>query len=246
MKHSLSHIRLALAIVTLALVAGPAVPRANADEWNKRTILTVNETIQVKDTVLEPGQYVMQLLNSSSDRHVVQIFNGDQSRILGTIFAIPMERPQATGDTRFTYWETPGGTAKAMHAWFYPGDTIGQEFPYPKHPHVVALLQNPAPSPSPSAAMTQPAPAPSVAPPPVEEPTSETTPSPDQTAPPTQAPVAPPATDQTPTGSADRAAEPEPAQPAELPKTGSPYPLMGISGAGLLALGGLLRLRRPA
>jgi len=251
-----------LAIVTLALAAGPAAPRANADEWNKRTILTVNQTIQVRDTVLEPGQYVLQLLNSTSDRHVVQIFNGDQSHIIDTILAIPMERPQPTGDTQFTFWETPGGTAKAMRAWFYPGDTIGQEFPYPKHPHLVALLQNPAPPLSPSAAMTQPASAPSAAPPAAEEPTPETPPAPAQTAPPAQAPAAPPAqapaappaqapaappaASQTPAGSADRASQPEPAQPAELPKTGTRYPLLGISGAALLALAGLLRLRRPA
>ena len=245
MTQSLSHIRITSALVTLGLTASLVAPRANADEWNKRTILTVNQTIQVRDTVLEPGQYVLQLLNSSSERHVVQIFNGDQSRIIGTVIAISKQRTQPTGDSQFTFWETPDGSAKAMRAWFYPGDTIGQEFPYPKHSHLVAAVENPAPSPLPAPEMTPPVPSASAAPPPAVEPSPE--PALEQSAEPAQAPApaAPPAADQTPTGSPDQA-QPEPAQPAELPKTGSRYPLLGISGLALLAFAGLLRLRRPA
>jgi LPXTG-motif cell wall-anchored protein len=246
MTQSLSHIRIMLPIVTLGLTAGLVAPHANADEWNKRTILTVNQTIQVRDTVLEPGQYVLQLLNSDSERHVVQIFNRDQSHIIGTVIAISDQRTNPTANSQFTFWETPDGYAKAMRSWFYPGDMVGQEFPYPNHPHLIAAVENPAPSPSPAAAMAPPAPAPSAAPPPAVEPSPE--PAPAESAEPAPAPeqAAPPAVEQAPTGSADRASQPEPAQPAELPKTASRYPLLAISGLALLAFAGLLRLRRPA
>jgi hypothetical protein len=50
-----------------------------ADEWNKLTVLTVNQPIQVTDKLLDPGQYVFKLLDSSSDRPIVQIFNADQT-----------------------------------------------------------------------------------------------------------------------------------------------------------------------
>ena len=43
-----------------------------AGEWNKLAVLTVNRPIQVADKLLEPGQYVFKLLDSSSDRHIVQ------------------------------------------------------------------------------------------------------------------------------------------------------------------------------
>jgi LPXTG-motif cell wall-anchored protein len=248
MTQSLSHIRIMLALVTFGLTASLVAPRANADEWNKRTILTVNQTIQVRDTVLQPGQYVLQLLNSNSERHVVQIFNRDQSRIIGTVLAVPRQRVQPTGDSQFTFWETPDGYAKAMRSWFYPGDSFGQEFPYPQHPLLVAAVENPAPLPPPAPAMTPPAAAPSASaePTPALEPTPEAVPeqsaAPEQTPP----PAAPPAAEQAPTGSADRTAQPEPPQPAELPKTASRYPLLGISGLALLAFAGLLRLRRLA
>lgn len=203
MKQSLSDSRIAFATVVLALAAGFAAPRANADEWNKRTVLTVNQTIQVRDAVLEPGQYVLQLLNSSSDRHVVQIFNGDQSHIIATVLAIPKERTEPTGDTRFAFWETPPGTAKALRAWFYPGDTIGQEFPYPKHPHLLAMVEPPAPS----TAETQPAPAPAAPP----ETATTTPPAEQQPAPDTNmAEAAPPPTPEPPPPAAEQTPPPTP------------------------------------
>ena len=107
-------------------------PSARADEWNKKTILTVNETIQVPNKVLPPGKYVIKLLDSPSDRHIVQIFNGDETHLLTTILAIPNYRSAADRQNRIRFWETPPGQPKALRAWFYPGDNFGQEFAYPK------------------------------------------------------------------------------------------------------------------
>lgn len=116
---------LGLASLTLA-------PSALADQWNKKTILDVKETIQVPGAVLQPGKYVMMLMDSPANRHVVQIFNERQDHLYTTILAIPNYRLQPTGETQFGWWETPAGQPKALRAWFYPGDNFGQEFAYPK------------------------------------------------------------------------------------------------------------------
>lgn len=105
----------------------------NADQWNKRTILTVNEPIQVPNKVLQPGKYVMRLLDSPSNRHIVQIFDENEQRLVTTVLAIPNYRLQPTGETQFGFWETPAGQPKALRSWFYPGDNFGQEFAYPKN-----------------------------------------------------------------------------------------------------------------
>jgi LPXTG-motif cell wall-anchored protein len=244
MKLLLSKLQLPVALSAVVFAAGLAAPSANADQWNKRTILTVNQTIQVEDAVLPPGQYVLRLLDSNSDRHVVQIFNGRENHVVATILAIPKERLNPTGETQFTFWETPGGTARAMRDWFYPGDLTGQEFTYPKHPYQLAMAAPPA---APMAAPPETAPEP--APPAVDTtPQPETQPSTPETAQPEQAQPeqapadqAPP--DQAPAPPQDAAPAPAPA-PAELPHTSSPYPLLGISGLALLGLGSLLRLRR--
>jgi hypothetical protein len=120
-----------LAIVScLGLTA--LLPNAVADTWNKKTILTVNEPIQVPGKVLQPGKYVMKLMDSPSNRHIVQIYNDREDELQTTILAIPNYRLQPTGTTEFQWWETPAGQPKAMRAWFYPGDNFGQEFAYPK------------------------------------------------------------------------------------------------------------------
>ncbi len=217
-----------------AITGGLVAHRAKADEWNKKTILTVDQPIQVTDTVLQPGTYVFRLLDSNSDRHIVQIFDGDQTHVINTILAIPNYRLQPTGRSQFTFWETPPGTARALRAWFYPGDNFGQEFPYPKQ---LAMLNTPPPPPAPAppAAVPAPAPQPEPAPPAPQPQTMMQQPAPQE---PVQiAQNAPPPAPEPP---------PAPPQPAELPKTADFYPLIGFGGLISLCGYGLLRIARLA
>src|SRR3989440_7789559 len=103
-----------------------------ADEWDKKTNITVNETIMIPGKTLPPGKYVMKLMNSPSDRHIVQIFNEDQTELQATILAFNNYKLTPSDKTELTYWETPAGSPPALRAWFYPGDNFGQEFAYPK------------------------------------------------------------------------------------------------------------------
>ncbi len=222
------------ALCGVGLAMGVVVNSAQADQWDKKTILTVSQPIQVKERLLQPGTYVFKLMNSMSDRHIVQIFNGDQSRIIDTVLAIPNYRLQPTGDSKFAFWETPPGNAKALRAWFYPGDNFGQEFPYPKHfIQLEASVTTASPSPvsETAAPVTQPA-----------EPQSQK----EETQPEELAQAAPPP--QPPTTPAPAAEQPsaERAAPESLPKTASPYPLIALSGLLSLGLYGLLRLKRHA
>jgi LPXTG-motif cell wall-anchored protein len=228
----------ALSGMTLAL--GLAAVPTQADEWNKRTVLTISQPMQVKDTYLEPGQYVFKLLDSQSDRHIVQIYNGDQTHLITTILAIPDYRVKVTGKSSFRMWETPAGYVTALRSWYYPGDNFGQEFPYPKSLKQIAFNQTAqvttAPAPVAEAAPAEPAPAPqpqAFAP----EPPSQQAPVEIAQNTPPPAPAPEPAV-QTP--------EPAPSQPTVLPKTASSYPLVGLMGLLLLALGGFLRYAQSA
>jgi hypothetical protein len=117
---------------TLGLASLVLTPAAMADQWNKKTYITVNESIQVPGKVLAPGRYVMRLAESPSNRHIVHIYNEREDQLQTTVLAIPNYRLQPTGKTEFQWWETPAGQPKALRAWFYPGDNFGQEFAYPK------------------------------------------------------------------------------------------------------------------
>jgi hypothetical protein len=228
----------------IAVVGGLGVFRAQADSWDKKTTLTIREPIQVRDRLLEPGTYVFKLLNSSSDRHVVQIFNEDQSHIVDTILAIPNYRLEPTGDSRFRFWETPPGQAKALRAWFYPGDNFGQEFPYPKHPATIEIASATTLTRTPEPVTTAPA-QPTQAAEPTPAPAAVEQPRPVEQAPAPPSEIARNATPEPAAPMAEPTQDPPQAAPAPasqtLPKTASTYPLAGLIGVCCLLAFGLVR-----
>ena len=119
-------------LLALTLLGATVLPSARADEWNKKTIVTFSQAVEVPGQILPAGTYTFQLLDSPSDRHIVQIFNADGSQIVATILAINNYRLQPTGETVMKFSERPADAPDALRAWFYPGDNFGQEFVYPR------------------------------------------------------------------------------------------------------------------
>jgi hypothetical protein len=119
-------------LLAVSSLGATVLPSARADEWNKKTVVTFSQAVEVPGKILPAGTYTFQLLDSTSDRHIVQIFNADGTHIIVTILAINNYRLEPTGDTVMKFRETPGDAPEALRAWFYPGDNFGQEFVYPK------------------------------------------------------------------------------------------------------------------
>lgn len=121
-------------VAVLALcAAGVILPRAAAaDEWNKRTILTFSQAVEIPGRVLPAGTYVFQLADSPASRHVVQVFDQD-GRILAMVFTIPTARRNAADDTRITFEEQRASGPFPIKKWFYPGELGGEEFIYATH-----------------------------------------------------------------------------------------------------------------
>ena len=219
------------------LAAAEFTTSARADQWDKKTIMTVNEAIQVPNKVLEAGTYVFKLADSPADRHIVQIFTQDEKHLVTTILAIPNYRLQPKGKTEFAFWETPAGQPRALRAWFYPGDNFGQEFAYSatmssqisaNNSNVTVPIE-PAPVASTAAPEPQPAPEPAKESAPAPEPTSTAAVTPEP---------APQAVEP------ERTVEPSVAvsKRTELPHTGSNYPLIGLAGILSLAAFAIMTL----
>jgi hypothetical protein len=128
----MKNIKAALCLLAATMLGAIVLPSARADEWNKKTVVTFSQAVEIPGKVLPAGTYTFQLLDSPSDRHIVQIFNADGTHIIATILAINDYRLQPTGDTVMKFSERPGDSPEALRAWFYPGDNFGQEFVYPK------------------------------------------------------------------------------------------------------------------
>ncbi len=127
-----------ISVFSMALLAMAFVPTASADDWNRKTTVTLSAPVEIPGVhlpgwgVLPAGTYVFKILASQSDRHIVQIFNQDETIVYATILAIPNYRLKATDKTVITFSERPAGQPEALRAWFYPGRTWGEEFVYPK------------------------------------------------------------------------------------------------------------------
>jgi len=227
--------RFLMAVASIGLVGLGLAPSARADEWDKKTVLTVNETIQVPNKVLPPGTYVIKLFNSVSDRHIVQIFNADDTELITTILAIPNYRLQPTEKTAVTFWEMPPGEPKALRAWFYPGDNFGQEFAYPKTAAVTIAATAHAEVPTTEA---------------IKPAEMDTAPILKMTErgslkPFFEALMNPPPSAATPAPEPPAALPEAPiAIPTELPKTASPYPLIGLAGALAVFIFAVVRVVR--
>jgi hypothetical protein len=126
------------AVFGLALMGAVFSSGAKADEWNRKTVMTFSAPVEIPGVhlkgwgVLPAGTYVFKILDSQSDRHIVQIFNQNETQCYATILAIPNYRLQATDKTVITFRERPAGEPEALRAWFYPGRNWGEEFVYPK------------------------------------------------------------------------------------------------------------------
>jgi hypothetical protein len=131
-------IKAATAMCGLALMSMALTSNARADEWNKKTVITFSAPVEIPGVhlkgwaILPAGTYVFKILDSQSDRHIVQIFNKDETVVYATILAIPNYRLKATDKTVMTFRERPAGEPEALRAWFYPGSTTGEEFVYGK------------------------------------------------------------------------------------------------------------------
>jgi len=237
-KHTLAPIACAIALVGFAL----ATPAGAQTNLNNRTVLTFSQPVEVPGKVLPAGTYTFELNEAQANRHIVQIMDAGGTKVVALVLAVPNRRLQVTEDTVVRFAEVAPGQPQAMRAWFYPGQTVGQEMVYPKRraqelatsanvivpavddsfydsatvdtmKTVDVVSVNPDRN---TAAATQPAPVqPDVRTPP--PPTPVTT---------TAAPVTQPET---------------PATRDELPSTASPLPLIALFGFVTLALGLALR-----
>src|ERR1051325_1433348 len=81
---------------------------AVAQSYNKKTTVTFSAPVEIPGVnaqVLPAGTYVFRLLDSLSDRHIVQVFNKEENHVYGTVLAIPNYRLRATDKTVMTFAE---------------------------------------------------------------------------------------------------------------------------------------------
>jgi len=151
--------RIMAALFSLMFLVGITVPSSRADDHDKQTKFTFSGPVEIpgfpRTMVLPAGTYVFKLANSTSNRNIVQVFNEDQTHIFATVLAISDYHTTPSDKTIITFGERPAGTPETIKEWFYPGDTFGEEFVYPKYRAVELAQQTGQPVPSTSEGTAQ-------------------------------------------------------------------------------------------
>jgi hypothetical protein len=211
----------------LAVLCVLAAPKANADDWHRKTVVTFSAPVEVPGSdaqILPAGTYVFRVTDSLSDRHIVQILNQDENHVFTTILAIPRTRMHITSDTVITFRERPAGQPEALRSWFYPHLATGDEFVYEKTRAIqLAKETNETVLATPAVIAAAPEETLKTAPLEAVNPAGETV----AMVQPVEAPPAPVAA----------VAKPAPVEVASLPKTASDLGLIGLSGVMLLGAG---------
>lgn len=125
--------KLFLAGALALLVSFAATPATAQTPINQLTYFTFSAPFELPGgKVLPAGKYTFKILDSASNRHVVQIMGEDQQTLHAIILAIPAERMEPSEEPEIRFMEAAAEAPPAVRTWFYPGRVIGHEFVYPR------------------------------------------------------------------------------------------------------------------
>ena len=110
-----------------------AAPARAQQPLDSRTEFTFNQPVELPGVTLPPGTYVFRFVDATTGRKVMQVQAKDQSnKNFGLFMTISAQRPRPSDEAELRFMETPAGQPTAVKTWWYPGNTIGREFIYPK------------------------------------------------------------------------------------------------------------------
>jgi hypothetical protein len=126
-------------VLLSALAAAFMAATVSAQSPSKKTRLTFSGPVQIPGphtpsgvVTLDRGTYVFKLLDSPSNRKIVEVTNERENTVYATVMTINDYRLNAGSKTVTYFSESAAGSPPAVKSWFYPGDNYGQRFVYPK------------------------------------------------------------------------------------------------------------------
>jgi hypothetical protein len=125
-----------LSIATLALVAVLFTlsfsSTVRADNWDKKTVVTFVQDVEIPGQILPAGTYVFRLFRSSSDRSILQVWAQGESQLVATLITAGESYPNRSGKPYFVLdmTGTDEGYPPALVSWSFAGSDEGRHFIY--------------------------------------------------------------------------------------------------------------------
>ena len=119
-------------LVAAVFFALSFTPLAVADNWDKKTIVTFDQDVEIPGQVLPAGTYVFKLLRSNADRSVVQVWTAHERELVATLITAGDSYPNPSGDPYFVLdmTGTDEGYPPVVVSWFFAGGNDGRDFIY--------------------------------------------------------------------------------------------------------------------
>ena len=119
----------ACALAVLAVLATQV--QGQESNTSERTFMTFSSPVELPGVTLDAGTYEFRLADSPA-RNVVQVFRKDARDIVGQWTFVQASRPRVSSETVVMFREAKEGGTPAVQYWYFPNESIGKEFIYPK------------------------------------------------------------------------------------------------------------------
>jgi hypothetical protein len=117
-----------LAVLSLGVLAGSLASPLKADNFNKETVVKIDNPMNVSGTVLLPGRYVFELASTQTAQDVVYIRDAHDFHLIATVLGSAAYRPIPPDKSTWTFYPTAPGQVATLKAWFFSGDNNGVRF----------------------------------------------------------------------------------------------------------------------
>lgn len=125
-------VRVIRTILGLGLGVALFASAAQAQPEDKRTYFTFSGPIALPGVTLPAGRYLFRIVDTTTSRKVIQVLDENQKKPFTMANTIPDQRRDPPKDATVAFYESARGTPAAVKSWWYPGETIGYQFIYPR------------------------------------------------------------------------------------------------------------------
>ena len=105
---------------------------AQAQPADKRTYFTFSAPVALPGTTLPAGRYLFRIMDETTSRRVIQVSSADQKKSYAIMNTIPDTRREPAKEATVAFYETAKGAPAAVKSWWYPGESIGYQFIFPR------------------------------------------------------------------------------------------------------------------
>ena len=120
------------ALLGLSLAATLMPSTAQAQPADKLTYFTFSGPVALPGITLPAGRYAFRIVDTTTSRKVIQVLSDNEKKPYVMANTIPDTRRDPAKDATVSFYETPAGTPAAVKSWWYPGESIGYQFIYPR------------------------------------------------------------------------------------------------------------------